>query len=77
MKTGHQEVTAMESVDRLLVLLKDGESHAIDEIESRSGLPPNKVKRAIEFLADFSFVILEDQMIKITDNAKKWLKKLE
>ena len=77
MKTSYQEVMVMEFIDRVLGLLKDGESHPIDGIESKSGLPINKVKIIIEFLADFSFIILDDHKVKITDDVKKWLKKLE
>jgi predicted methyltransferase len=77
MKTDYQEAMVMELIDRVLGLLKDGEFHPIDEIESKSGLPINKVKMVIDFLADFSFVTLEDQKVKITDGVKKWLKNSE
>jgi len=50
----------MSAVDEILLLLKDGEWHNLNEIKEKSTLPPSKAELIVNFLAEYNFVELNE-----------------
>lgn len=50
----------MSAVDEILLLLKDGEWHNLNEITEKSILPPSKAELIVTFLAEYNFVELNE-----------------
>ena len=50
----------MSAVDEILLLLKDGEWHNLNEITEKSTLPHSKAELIVTFLAEYNFVELNE-----------------
>ena len=50
----------MSTIDQILLLLKDGEWHEINEIAEKVALPKSKIKIAFEFLNEYDFIQLNE-----------------
>lgn len=59
----------MSTLDKILLLLKDGEWHELKEIAEKIALPEAKAEMAFEFLNEYDFIQLN------TDNKKAKLER--
>ena len=50
----------MSTIDQILLLLKDGDWHGVNEIAEKVALPKSKIKLAFEFLNEYDFVQLNE-----------------
>ena len=50
----------MSTIDQILLLLKDGDWHDVNEIAEKIALPKTKIKIAFEFLNEYDFVQLNE-----------------
>jgi len=47
-------------VSKILELLEDGEWHSLDEMQRKTRLSLQEIKKAIEFLAKYDFIVLDE-----------------
>ena len=50
----------MSTLDKILLLLKDGEWHDLKEITQKIALPETKTKIAFDFLNEYNFIQLSE-----------------
>ena len=62
----------MSTIDQILLLLKDGEWHEINEIAEKVALPKSKIKIAFEFLNEYDYIQLNEnkKSAKLTLNSQ-------
>jgi len=55
----------MSVIDDILVLLKDGKWHELNQIAEKLAISPAKAELAASFLAEYSFVKLKENTTKV------------
>ena len=55
----------MATIDRAIETLKDGEWHSLDAVIKELNLPKGKVKKVLQFLLEFGFVVFDDEERKV------------
>jgi len=55
----------MSSIDNILLLLKDGEWHDLNQIAEKLPISPAKAELAVSFLAEYNFVKLTENTTKV------------
>jgi predicted transcriptional regulator len=55
----------MLSLDKILLILKDGNWHAIQTLSENINIPQNKLIHVIDFLTEFDFIQLNDTQKKV------------
>jgi predicted transcriptional regulator len=54
----------MLSLDKILLILKDGNWHSIQALSENINIPQNKLTHIIDFLTEFDFIQLDDTQKK-------------
>jgi DNA-binding IclR family transcriptional regulator len=59
----------------ILELLSDGKWHAFEEIQKTTKLTENNFLRVIQFLKEYSFVVVDEEKrrIRLDENARNFL----
>lgn len=55
----------MVTVDRTLEILKDGEWHSLNAVIEELDLPEEKVKRILQFLTEFGFIVFDEKKERV------------
>ncbi len=55
----------MAAIERALEILKDGKWHSLDAVINELRLPKKMVERIIRFLAEFEFIMLDDEKQRV------------
>ena len=55
----------MTAIERALEILKDGKWHSLDAVINELRLPKKMVERIIRFLAEFEFIMLDDEKQRV------------
>jgi len=55
----------MSAIDDILCLLKDGEWHDLKEVTKKVAIPKFKVELAVNFLDEYDFIQLNENLRKI------------
>lgn len=60
---------------KVLEMLSDGQWHRIDEVQKKTGLGKNDVRKVVAFLRDYGFVKINDvgERIKLEEAFRKLL----
>ncbi|MEM3442533.1 MAG: hypothetical protein QXM86_01555 [Candidatus Bathyarchaeia archaeon] len=61
---------------QILEVLEDGEWHMVRELQEIVKLSEKKIRKALEFLRDYGFIVTDEKrdMIKLEENVKKFLR---
>ncbi|MEM3769747.1 MAG: hypothetical protein QXG76_00995 [Candidatus Bathyarchaeia archaeon] len=56
-----EEISTDKSITKILELLEDGDWHLLAEIRRKTRLSRRDLKKAIEFLAKYNFVVINER----------------
>ena len=67
----------MPAVDEILLLLKDGEWYNLNEITEKGKLRPSKAELIVNFLAEYNFVELNENKIRLQSLLVEFLEEIQ
>jgi len=69
----------MSAIDEILWLLKDGKWHDLKEITEKVALPESKAEIAINFLGEYNFIQLNENVkrVKLQPSMLKFIEEIQ
>ncbi len=60
-----EDASTEKSISKILELLDDGEWHSLEEMLRKTGLGRENLKKAVEFLANYNFIVVNEHGGKV------------
>ena len=69
----------MSAIDDIMCLLKDGEWHELEQVTKKVALPKFKVELAVNFLEEYDFIQLNENVrrIKLQPTMLKFIEEIQ
>jgi len=70
-----EDTSTTSKIAMILEILKDGQWHALKEIQTKMGLNEDQTHQTVAFLKEYSFIIMDEtkKKMKLQENVRKFL----